>query len=378
MSEVNTTTSLRSLRETSGRKAFQSLENLPLQEVRSRITREDKLNTAAQCATCRVLAGQVDRIAADMVELESQTKSVHSETARLEASLQAAESLSTQLTEENAAMQQRCIAEQCELEHQQAVSENAWVRWRDEVTAWRTLHNDAKRDADAASVKIHDLEKQRSDLQKEVNELPASIETIASEVMHLHALQSSIQAQSLQDADRIRLEVQKLQRMADRASEDAASARERRFAAEKELTKLTDGLPHELSRLKEYAGRCKELEQEVSVSHEVIKELRLQCIEEQKRCSHAVNLLQKAQPTKSDKGCSPRPDSTLVDLTSELECRMERARTLEASNETIRNQRRHEAETCRQTVEQLRTRIRRYRALFDDQELSPYDDSPYH
>lgn len=330
---------------------------------------KSSLLTARNCAACRVLAGQVERVSAEIADLERQTGAARLDAADADAALQAEDCLIAQLGEENATMEKQCRAAQAAVDDQEAANENAWARWRDEVAAWRTLHNDAQHVVDTSVAKIDDLEQKRVVFEEALEKLPECIEATCAEVERLHSVQSNIEAQSLQDEDWAREEVKRLDDAAARASVEAAAAREKRGTAERQLDEQTDEAARQLSRLQEYQTYCADSVKEISVARQVITEVRQECIEERRCCSNAVDLLHEAEQRcilRCSRGTSPIPNSTLVDLTSQLELCMQRARTLEADNEAIRSQRRREAEHCRDAVKHLRARVHRYRARCDE------------
>merc|ERR1711924_60206 len=187
----------------------------------------------------------------------------------------------------------------------------------------------------------------RVDLQRAVTELPPQIEAMRDEVAQLQAVQSSIEAENLQDADLSRKEILRLQHATARASENAKEANEQKAAAESQLADMSDEAARQASRWSKYAIRCEELEREASIARQLIKEIRQQCIETRGSCSNAVDRLHemhRVSISRCDRGCSPMPDSRLANLTNELELCMQRARTLEADNEAVRTQRRREAD----------------------------------
>merc|ERR1712070_235959 len=170
------------------------------------------------------------------------------------------------------------------------------------------------------------------------------------------------------DTEEIRRELKRLQDRAAADCAEAAAARERRAAAERKIQEDTDQAAEELARFQKYHKYGQDLVNEISTARQVITEIREECLEERRQCSGAVELLDQEQrrTSRCHRGSSPIPDSTLADLTQQLEVCMQRARTLEEENELIRNHRRREADHCRDAVEHLRSRVRRYRARCDE------------
>lgn len=262
-------------------------------------------------------------------------------------------------------MSQRCHTVQQDLADTQAVHDNTWARWRDEVSAWRALQNDAQLIVDSTQPKIHRLETQRADSEIALAELTPTLVAVLDEVERLHSVQSGLEMQSLQDTDWGKAEIERLEASAAQARSVAAVAREERAASEQQLDEQSAEVGRQLSRFAEYESRRMALEQEASTAKAVIKKIRQECIEERRYCSTAVELLHSTNShhgSRADRACSPIPRSNLVDMTSRLELCMERARSLEADNEAIRKQRQSEAEHCRHVVEHLRAKVCRYRA----------------
>lgn len=370
--DLSTASTLRPFWEATDRKVLQQLENLPLQGKK-----EVKGSLLTCCTACRVLAGQVERVITETAALERQTDETCLAASDTDASLQVARSQIVTLREENAVLKKRCHAVQQDLEDQELVSENVWARWRDEVSAWRTLHNDAQLVMDTALAKVGNLEQKNTDLQRAFSQLPSSIEATHSEVARYYSVQSGIEADSSQDADWARNELKRLEQAAARARTETTAAREERAAAERQLIEQSDEAARQLSRLNEYQVRYEELKHEADVARQVLKEIRQECIEERRCCSNAVDLLHEAEQravSKCERGCSPMPDPVLGELTKKLETCMQRARTLEADNEAISRHRCQEAESWRDTVEHLRARVRRYRARCDDLRAYPQQE----
>jgi len=347
------------------RSALQPLENLPISTWQPFEDSHAKLDQLEQCTSCRVLARQVETAINEAAHLEMQTEEAHLAASRGSVSLKDAQSQKAIILQENAAMEQRCNAGQQDLADMQAVHDNTWARWREEVAAWRALHNDAQLIVDITQPKIHRLEQQRADSERMLAELTPAIAAVRDEVQQLHSVQSGLEAQSLLDTDRGRAEIQRLEASATQARAVAAVAREERAASEMQLDEQSAEVGRQLLRFAEYENHCMALEQEASTAKAVIEKIRQECIEERRYCSTAVELLDSTTLKRSERACSPIPGSNLVDMTSRLELCMERARTLEADNEAIRKQRQSEAEHCRHAVEHLRAKVRRYRARCD-------------
>jgi chromosome segregation ATPase len=322
----------------------------------------------APCASCHVLAAQVEKATAEAADLQMQTEAACATASRgaRDASLQASESEVARLVEENAAMEKRCSAARQDFKDLQAVHANTWARWQDEVSAWRTLHTDAQLVVDTTQGKIDRLEEQTGDLERTLGELMPSVAAARNEVERLHSIQSSLEAQNLQDTDWAKTEIKRLERASSQAAAEATAVRAERACAEEQLAEQSAEAGRQLFRFGEYQDRCATLEQEASAARAVIEKIRQECIEERKCCSAAVDLLHKTNSaSRTDRACSPMPESKLVDLTHALGICMERSRALEAENEAICIQRQQEAEHCRHTVEHLRAKIRRHRTRCD-------------
>lgn len=187
------------------------------------------------CSACHVLQAQVEhaRRRADGVVQEAEQE----ELARREAeeALRAARFTVEELKRQRYVIEMRSNAARDELEERRAAQRKAAENWEGEVSAWRVLCADLKKTASDSSARVKECVEQRDAASKETSGLEEKLRAAKAEVGRLHAVQSTLEVQRLQDADRSEREVQEWRTATIAAHERAALGREARDTTSTEL-----------------------------------------------------------------------------------------------------------------------------------------------
>ncbi|CAJ1396026.1 unnamed protein product [Effrenium voratum] len=99
------------------------------------------------------------------------------------------------------------------------------VQWQGEVAAWRAICMDAREAGERSTRRTAANEAQRSALDREIQQLRASLQDAEGEVARLHSMSSSLEAERLRATERAREEVRELEDGEAQLEAELAAAR---------------------------------------------------------------------------------------------------------------------------------------------------------
>lgn len=344
-----------------------------------------RLSAGEPCRACGVLKAQTLRAWNRVEEAGKELEREESCRREAEEALRAARASVEELERQCHFLEMRRGVAREEMEERRAAQRKAASNWEDEVVAWSALCGDLKKAALESRVRATER-LQRGLAVRETATLQERLHAAREEVARLHAMQSSLEAQRLQDGECAEREARVQRAAAADAHAQARLGGEASEAAAAELAATREEEATLRATLHQRRVQHENLKRQAQAAQHDLDEVRRECREERRCCQELVTNLRNVKSHSSSgegcakRTCSPRrlsqpvsvdsvggvnfdlPAPEFAELAKQVEALRGQQRYLAAENQLLRSARQEESRKCRETVERLRGKIHRYRA----------------